>query len=229
MDGGKRKSANDFSATFPSRALASPSEPEWTWGSSQSEVISSSFPPKKYFSAFIFLRSELSAIGVSSSILSKLEPYLGLETEAAVYGAVLDPTDLRLTLDEALELDSAFNRDLHQRISPYDDNLSERGRAVLASISHWCYNVVDNTADDKCYLEQCENYLRNALLGKTVISKLSVSKKYKLILKYFFARPKATDADLKSALESQLVCATANNRSDFVLNRLRGEIAFLEG
>ena len=171
----------------------------------------------------------MSAIGVSSSILSKLEPYLGLETEAAVYGAGLDPTDLRLTLDEALELDSAFNRDLHQRISPYDDNLSDRGRAVLASISHWCYDVVDNTADDKCYLEQCENYLRDALLGKTVISKLSGSNKDKLILKYFCAEPQATDADLKSALESQLACATANNRSSFVLNRLRGEIAFLEG
>ncbi len=45
----------------------------------------------------------------------------------------------------------------------------------------------------------------------------------------FCAEPQATDADLKSALESQLACATANNRSSFVLNRLRGEIAFLEG
>ncbi len=106
--------------------------------------------------------------------MSKLDPYLGLETETAVSGAGLNPTHLRLTLDEALELDSAFNRDLHQRISPYDDNLSEMGRAVLASISHWCYDVVDNTADNKCYLEQCDNYLRNALLDKKVIFMFSL-------------------------------------------------------
>ena len=78
-------------------------------------------------------------MGLSSggSLLSKLSPYLGLRTRAAVRAAGLDENDLRLTLDEGLELNGVFKQDLLRRIAPYDDRLSERGRAVLASISHW--------------------------------------------------------------------------------------------
>ncbi len=80
-------------------------------------------------------------MGVPSSggaLLAKLDPYLGLRTRAAVHAAGLDEKDLRLTLDEGLQLNAAFKRALMNRIAPYDDRLSDRGTAVLASISHWC-------------------------------------------------------------------------------------------
>ena len=45
----------------------------------------------------------------SESFWAKLRPYFGLQTEDAVHDAGLDEKDLKLTLDEAINLDYAFN------------------------------------------------------------------------------------------------------------------------
>ncbi len=68
-----------------------------------------------------------------------------------------------------------------------------------------CYNVVDRTPDNKCYISGCPNYLRDALLGGG-----------------------ATDADLRAALASQKGCAVRKGRPSWVRNRLQSEINFLQ-
>ncbi len=96
--------------------------------------------PPQVFEQSLFLfhsRSGLIRLGVTGSLLRKLEPYLGLKTRAAVHAKGLDENNLRLTLQEGLDLNAAFKGDLMRRIAPYDRRLSDKGKAVLASLSHW--------------------------------------------------------------------------------------------
>lgn len=100
----------------------------------------------------------------NASFWAKLRPYLGLSTREAVTKAGLDPKDLKLTLQEGLDLDDAFNEDNLRRHAQYTRQLSVRGKAVIASLAHWCYAVVRTHSDSKCYNRKCpSNYLRNTL------------------------------------------------------------------
>jgi hypothetical protein len=81
-----------------------------------------------------------------------------------------------------------------------------QGRAAFASLTHWCYNIVDDRSDDKCYISSCPNYLGDALKGG-----------------------KATDVNLKDALISQKKCAVATGKKSYVINRLQDEINYLGG
>lgn len=148
--------------------------------------------------------SGLKSLGVGSALLDKLSPYVGKKTRSAVKAAGLDPTKLVLTLDEAIALDRGFLNANLRRIAPYDDELSMKGKAVLASLTHWCYNVVDDTSDGKCYHKGCTNFLRNALIGK-----------------------KATDTDLKNALIAQKACLTQLDEAQWKIVRIQNEIDFL--
>ena len=67
-------------------------------------------------------------MGIGSTLLSKLSPYLGLKTRAAVHNAGLNEKNLKLTLQEGMDLNAAFKRQLLKRIAPYDDKLSKRGQ-----------------------------------------------------------------------------------------------------
>ena len=50
----------------------------------------------------------LEAKGVSPELICRFKPYLGLKTRAAVTAAGLTASNLRLTLAEALALDTIF-------------------------------------------------------------------------------------------------------------------------
>ena len=79
--------------------------------------------------------SGLRRLRVSEAIINKLKPYLGLRGSSAKAKLATDP--LVLSYQEGLALNSAFKDDLLKRINPYSEFLSIRGKAVLASLSHW--------------------------------------------------------------------------------------------
>ena len=91
------------------------------------------------------------------------------------------------------------------RAAPYVKNMSSRGKAVMASLIHWCgFGFMKNYGAKKCYHKSCPNHLRNALIGKT-----------------------ATDSDLKNALIKQRQCLDDQRQSQFKINRMTNEINFL--
>ena len=96
--------------------------------------------------------------------------------------------------------------DLLRRISPHSSRLNSYGKAVLASLSHWCYQAVRTSTDNKCYVSGCPNYLRSAFPvgGGT-----------------------GTNAALKSALLSLRSCAARRGRPAWMLGRLQREAAYI--
>ena len=141
---------------------------------------------------------------------AKLRPYLGLSTRQAVKKAGLNPEDLKLTLQEGLALDNAFNVDNLRRHAQYTRNLSVQGKAVIASLAHWCYAVVRTHSDGKCYNRKCgTNFLRDTLRSG-----------------------RATDGRLKQALLQQRRCYEQlyprGSKQRYKVQRLTDEIEFLQ-
>ena len=79
-----------------------------------------------------------------------------------------------------------------------------KGVAVMASLTHWCFNIVDNVADGKCYHENCPNYLRDVLIDKT-----------------------ATDEDLLYGLALQKKCLEDLGEPSWKSGRIQKEMNYL--
>ena len=83
--------------------------------------------------------------------------------------------------------------------------MSARGKAVMASLAHWCYAPVRTSVDNKCYIARCgRNYLYDALSAGT-----------------------GTDRALETALRQLQSCATRLRMSAYVAQRFRQEADFL--
>lgn len=147
---------------------------------------------------------ELTSRSVPASIIQKLRPYLGYNTEAKVAAAGLSAGNLNLSLNEALALDKAFVDKLVERIQPYSSRLSDKGKAVLASLYHWCGTAILSKPDNKCYVSGCKNYIKDALGGGN-----------------------GRDSDLKSALLGLKSCMQSKGLSSGKVGRIDREINFL--
>ena len=83
--------------------------------------------------------------------------------------------------------------------------MSDKGKAVMISLVHWCgMGFIYDIGLKKCYHPSCPNYLKNALIDGT-----------------------AQDKDLQTALTFQKQCLQDQGQSQFKINRISDEINFL--
>ena len=123
--------------------------------------------------------------GVSSTIIAKLEKYIGYTSKAALDAAGLVASNLVLTVAEAEALSKPFIMDSYNVALPYAVNMDNKGMAVLVSLRHWAgtlgcsncklsitvngvdTNYIWNTIKDKT----ATNLLMKSALLKTVVGK----------------------------------------------------------
>ena len=105
-------------------------------------------------------------------------------------------------------MDSILKACSLDKVSDCTKNMGIKGKAVMASLAHWCNEPVRTTKDGKCFIDGCQNFIRKACpVGGGA----------------------GTDAALKKALEDLRACAVNILPADeaWKLERLRKEIAFL--
>ena len=97
---------------------------------------------------------------------------------------------------------------IYYRVAPYIGNMTDKGKAVMLSLAHWCGTVVRSKPPSrkfqKCTMGGCPNYLYNALNGRN-----------------------ANDQALSRALRSLERCSRSQ-RPSWVGNRLAKERRFLD-
>ena len=140
--------------------------------------------------------------GISATIITKVEKYLGLKSQAQITVAGLTASKLVLTVAEAEDISKPFIMDSYNVALPYAVKMDAKGLAALVSLRHWagtlgCTNcklsIAVNGVDT--------NYVWNAIKDKI-----------------------GTNLQLKSALSSTLpgkVVGTAT------YNRIKHEITYL--
>ena len=79
----------------------------------------------------------LAAKGISATILTKLTPYIGYRSKAALTAAGLNEKNLVLTTSEADALSLPFIKELNTIVTPYSANMDIKGHAALVSLRHW--------------------------------------------------------------------------------------------
>jgi hypothetical protein len=113
---------------------------------------------------------------------------------------------VQISYEEGVQLNSAFKSKTLSQISPFSSSLTSKGKAVLASLFHWCGHALKVPApgDNKCFVKGCPYYLQSSLLSGS-----------------------GSDASLKAALVSTRDCAATKGLSAYVVTRLNQEIQFL--
>ncbi len=86
----------------------------------------------------------------------------------------------------------------------YVQKMTVKGKAVVASLNHWCGNIVDTTPEGKCYHKNCPNFLRDVLISET-----------------------ATDSDFLYSLRLQKECLLGLGEADWKIGRIQKEIDYL--
>jgi hypothetical protein len=113
-------------------------------------------------------KTGLQSRGISSSIISKLEKYLGFKSKAQLDAAKLTPSNLVLTQSEAESLSKPFILESYDAVAPYAVNLDDKGNAVLVSLRHWCGSLGCSNCKLSILVNGVDtNYLWNEIKGKT--------------------------------------------------------------
>ena len=155
----------------------------------------------------------LEKMKIESSIIKKLEPYLGLKSRAQLERKKLRASNLKLTNKEAELLSIAFIMDSIHTVQPYAKKMDSQGKglATLVSLRHWAGSL------------GCTN--SNCKLVVTVSEKNGKKKQINYVWDAI-KDSKATKATLKTALEKTLA-TIKNQKGTARYNRIKAEIAYL--
>jgi hypothetical protein len=147
-------------------------------------------------------KAGLIAKGVSSTIVTKCEKYLGLTSKAQLDAKVYKASNLVLSVFEADALSKPFVMDSYNVALPYAVNMDAKGLAVLVSLRHWAGSLGCSNCKLSILAKGADvNYLWEAIKGKT-----------------------ATNAQLKAALQKTLPGKAVGSVS---YNRIYLEIVYL--
>ena len=147
-------------------------------------------------------KTGLIAKGVSSTIVTKCEKYLGLTSKAQLDAKGYKASDLVLSVAEADALSKPFIIDSYNIALPYAVNMDAKGLAVLVSLRHWAGSLGCSNCKLSITVNGVDvNYLWNAIQAKT-----------------------ATNAQLKAALQKTLPGKAVGSVS---YNRINHEIVYL--
>jgi hypothetical protein len=155
----------------------------------------------------------LEKLNIDSSIIRKLEPYLGLTSKSQLDKKKLKASNLQLTAKEAEQLSKPFIMDSYNVVQPYAKKMDSQGKglATLVSLRHWAGSL-------GCTKSDCK-------LVVTVVEKNGKSRLVNYVwdaIKDF----KATKSSLKTALENTF-SAIKNQKGTARYNRIKEEIAYL--
>lgn len=147
-------------------------------------------------------KTGLIAKGVSSTIVTKCEKYLGLTSKAQLDAKGLKASNLVLSVAEADALSKPFVMDSYNVALPYATKMNAKGLAVLVSLRHWAGSLgCSNCKLSIAVYDVDVNYVWAAIKNKT-----------------------ATNAQLKTALQKTLAGKTVGSVS---YNRINHEIVYL--
>ena len=147
-------------------------------------------------------KTGLIAKGVSSTIVTKCEKYLGLTSKAQLDAKGYKASDLVLSVAEADALSKPFIIDSYNIALPYAVNMDAKGLAVLVSLRHWAGSLGCSNCKLSITVNGVDvNYLWEAIKNK-----------------------KATNAQLKAALQKTLPGKAVGSVS---YNRINHEIVYL--
>ena len=156
-------------------------------------------------------KTGLTAKGISSTIITKLEKYLGYKSKAALYAAGLNEKNLVLTTAEADALSMPFIKEAINIVLPYSTNMSIKGHAALVSLRHWAGSLGCNNCKLSTKVNGVDtNYIWQAISGKT-----------------------ATTAQLKTALEKLVAgnkkeCDSITSNKPSYCTRPQHEVDYLK-
>ena len=106
--------------------------------------------------------------GVSSTIVTKCEKYLGLTSKAQLDAKGYKASDLVLSVAEADALSKPFIIDSYNIALPYAVNMDAKGLAVLVSLRHWAGSLGCSNCKLSITVNGVDvNYLWNAIQAKT--------------------------------------------------------------
>jgi len=147
-------------------------------------------------------KAGLLAKGVSSTIVTKCEKYLGLTSKAQLDAKGYKASDLVLSVAEADALSKPFVMDSYNVALPYAVNMDAKGLAVLVSLRHWAGSLGCSNCKLSITANGVDvNYVWEAIKNKT-----------------------ATNAQLKAALQNTLTSKAVGSVS---YNRINNEIIYL--
>jgi hypothetical protein len=147
-------------------------------------------------------KAGLIAKGVSSTIVTKCEKYLGLTSKAQLDAKGYKASNLVLTSPEADALSKPLIIDSYNVALPYAVNMDAKGLAVLVSLRHWAGSLGCSNCKLSITVNGVDvNYVWRAIQAKT-----------------------ATNAQLKAALQNTLAGKTVGSSS---YNRINHEIVYL--
>ena len=147
-------------------------------------------------------KTGLIAKGVSTTIVTKCEKYLGLTSKAQLDARGLRASDLVLSVAEADALSKPFIMDSYNIALPYAVNMDAKGLAVLVSLRHWAGSL------------GCSNCKLSITVGGVDVNYIWEAIKLKT----------ATNAQLKAAMQKTLPGKTVGSVS---YNRINAEILYL--
>jgi hypothetical protein len=147
-------------------------------------------------------KTKLVGLGVSPTIISKVEKYLGYTSKAQLDAAGLVASSLVLTVAEAEAISKPYIMEGYGIVLPYAVNMDNKGMAVLVSLRHWAGSLGCSNCKLSITVNGVDkNYLWEAIKGKT-----------------------ATNAQLKTALKSTVVGKPVGS---VAYNRINHEITYL--
>lgn len=147
-------------------------------------------------------KTGLQAKGVSATIISKVEKYIGYTSKAQLDAAGLTASNLVLTVAEAEAISKPFIVEAYNKILPYASFMDNKGKAALVSLRHWAGSL----GCSNCKLSITVNGIDTNYLWNTIKTKL------------------ANNLMVKTALSQTLVGKTVGSVS---FNRISHEIAYL--
>jgi hypothetical protein len=147
-------------------------------------------------------KTGLLAKGVSSTIVTKCEKYLGLTSKAQLDAKGLKASNLVLSVAEADALSKPFIMESYNIALPYAAKMNAKGLAVLVSLRHWAGSLGCSNCKLSISVNRVDvNYVWDAIKAKT-----------------------ATNAQLKVALQKTLPGKAVGSVS---YNRINHEIVYL--
>jgi hypothetical protein len=147
-------------------------------------------------------KSDLIRRGVPTTIINKVQKYLGYKSKAALDAAHLAASSLVLSTSEAEQLSKPFIMDSYNVVLPYATKMDNKGMAVLVSLRHWAGSLGCMNCKLSINAKNVEtNYLWDAIKSKT-----------------------ASNAAVKSALQKTLAGKTVGS---VAYNRIKHEITYL--
>ncbi|RMZ96386.1 Phage-related lysozyme (muraminidase) [Brachionus plicatilis] len=112
-------------------------------------------------------KSSLLTKGIHSSIISKVEKYLGYKSKIHLEYAGLKASDLVLTTEEAENISKPFFTKSYYDALPYTANMNDKAASVLVSLRYWTGSLNCNDCQLSVLVNQINtNYLWLAIKEK---------------------------------------------------------------